>query len=90
MDGAMIDLHLALPTALQRSQWLSFKAGPTKNRVCPLRLSMMEETEKVPETLDFNSELMELLTQGYSSFFVAMEASSLKETLLYNSDKTQK
>jgi hypothetical protein len=41
-----------------------------KNTVCPLCLSMMEETDKVPETLD----LMQLATQGYSSFLVAMEA----------------
>jgi hypothetical protein len=28
MDEAMIDLHLSLPTVLQRSHWLSFNVGP--------------------------------------------------------------
>jgi hypothetical protein len=55
--------------------------GPTKNIVWPLCPSMMEETEKISETLDFNSELMQLVPQEYSSFSVAMKASSLKKIL---------
>jgi hypothetical protein len=56
--------------------------GPTKNRLDPLCISMMQETEKVSETLDFNSELTQLITQEYSSFLVAMKVSSFTKYLL--------